>query len=404
MTHPADDLERRFLATIAANLTYWRAQTAQLSQSQFGTLDAEWPNIVRAVRYGGSVPEFWVATTGLAVQVHEYVEARARWFGWIELAQALAERVDAPDPVLACRLLDQVGQLYRLEWRLPEALAMHERAEAMAVEAGALDDLARIHFSLSEDYRAARRPGEAETYGQLALRAFEQAAGAPARLAAVLNGLALTAHLRGDYPIAEARFAAAAEHYRTLDRPTDLARVLTNAGATLEAAGRPNEAMALFAQARAWHERAGNALELVKLEQWVGTLFFNRDQLDEAEAAFRRADAPLLNQPGFVGFRAVNENNLGNVRFKQGRLAEAEVLLRKSSALWRQINQPVQLANTIGTLGEVALRLNHPDEAGAAFSEAVALLADFPDDAWARKLSDKFAALLSQVPRDPPAG
>lgn len=77
----------------------------------------------------------------------------------------------------------------------------------------------------------------------------------------------------------------------------------------------------------------------------------------------------------------------------EGRLAEAEAQLRRGAALWRPTDDGLELANTLGTLGELLIKQGRAPDAGPLLDETLALLSRNPDDARGRRLSSRFAAL-----------
>lgn len=387
----------QFMESVAANLDYWRERTRALDESQLGALRADWPNLLRALSFSLELPELGPASGELAAQLFEFVERQARWRAWIPILERLQAAGGLP-PSLRVRLLDHLGYLYRLERRLAEAVDAHRQAEALARAAGDPDELAHIFFSLCEDYRYSRDYGEAERWGLAALEVF---LGRPAResqLAAVYNSLGLITQGRGELERSEAHFTRALELYRQVSRPTDQARALKNLAFTLEGRGQMDAALRRYAESRAILEPTTHELDKVMLELSFGASLFNQGRLEEAEAAFRRADSAYLRQSGIIFYQALTANNLGNVFLEQGRLAEAEAQLRRGAALWRQTDDSLELANTLGTLGELLLQRGQAPEAGPLLDEALALLSRYPDDARGRRLSARFAAQRQALP------
>lgn len=382
----------RFTLSVVANIAHWRRKTHVLDESAFRALKVDWPNIVRAVEFGLALPELWVHTTELSLQMFEFVERLTYWREWIRILELVIAANNTHPSRLHCKLLDHLGHLRRLNWQLPAALEAHRAAEALALEAGDEDELAHAHFSLSEDYRYSRNYEEAERFGQSALEIFIRLKASDAQIAAVFNTLGLISHARGDFEVAEQRFRHAIELYYRIDRPTDLARALKNLALALEAGGKVSQALQHYAEAKAILDRTTSELDKVLVDLSVGTLYFNQGQLAEAEAAFRRADSLYLRQSGITYYQALTANNLGNVLLAQGRLAEAEAQLRHSLSLWRGTSDEVMLANTLGTLGEALVKQGESGSAIPIYDEALQLLARYQGDAWAQHLLAKFTA------------
>jgi hypothetical protein len=58
--------------------------------------------------------------------------------------------------------------------------------------------------------------------------------------------------------------------------------------------------------------------------------------------------------------------------------------------LWQQLGDDLNLANTLGTLGEVFAKQTNFDNAVDFYNNALLLLAKFPENAWANKLRSEF--------------
>ena len=88
---------------------------------------------------------------------------------------------------------------------------------------------------------------------------------------------------------------------------------------------------------------------------------------------------------------------LGNTLLKQERLAEAEAYLQEGTRLWLQSDDELMRANTLGTIAELYVRQGMTAEAVVLFDEALALLARYPDDASAKRLSADFTKQLREL-------
>ena len=98
-----------------------------------------------------------------------------------------------------------------------------------------------------------------------------------------------------------------------------------------------------------------------------------------AEKSLRQAYSPYLRQSGNLILQATAVVSLGNVLLKQERLVEAEAYLRLAIDLWRKVDDDLNLANAIGSLGEVLVLKGEAAEAILLFDEALALLERFPE-------------------------
>lgn len=383
-----------FVACVCANLEYWRQMVSAMPESEFGALAEEWPNLRQAVQFGLALTQARPATAELALAAFDFVERHGYWETWLPLLRGLLEAWPDAPPRTRALLLDQWGSFLRLGQRLAEAVAAHTEAEALLRDRGDRQQLARVHHALSENYRVWRRYPEAEHFGLLALEEFKQLglAEVAGKGGAVLTTLGLIAYARGEYTLAEERLTRAVALWRETPAPVILARLLRNLAITLEAQGKAELALRAYTETGLLLEPTAAELEKSLLQLSLGTLYFNQGRLAEAEAAFRRADSPYLRTAGHLHTQAMVANNLGNVLLAQGRLAKAESQLRIALGLWRQLEDGLAPANTLGTLGEALGKSGRRTEALLAYDEALALLARYPDDAWARRLRGKFSA------------
>jgi tetratricopeptide (TPR) repeat protein len=211
-------------------------------------------------------------------------------------------------------------------------------------------------------------------------------------MAATLDILGLVAHGRGDYILAEARLSQSLNSWRQLNQPTELARALTNQAVTLQTQSKFEAALAHYQEAAAVLEPTASNLEKASVQNSLGTLHFTLGHLAEAEAAFRRANSSALQQSANPHLQAQVGQNLGNVLLEQGQLEGAEAYLSEAIVLWRQTEDEVMLATTLGNLAETWLKQGQPQAAVPLYDEAIALLARYPHDAWAVQLLGEFRA------------
>jgi tetratricopeptide (TPR) repeat protein len=183
---------------------------------------------------------------------------------------------------------------------------------------------------------------------------------------------------------------------RKLNQPTRLARILYDLGSAYQDAGKYDEALAQFHEASKLLETTASERDKVNVQNNIGTLYFRRQQWDKAEFAFQQAQASrYLRQSGNAHLQALVATNLSNVFLKQGRLSEAETILRQAWILRLQANDEVSLANTIGSLAEVLAQQGQWDEAISLYEQAIPLLSKYPDDAFAQtRLLPSFQAQL----------
>lgn len=392
----------QFIESIQANLTYWMQQVELHSgDSQARVLDIEWPNLYWAVQNGLAEPQTQNETIELMLAAFHFVERRGYWREWIAVLERAIATCSTQQMRARCKLLDRIGYLQRQDWQLGAALASHHEQERIALEVGDSLQLGLARFNLSEDYRYNHQYAEAEAAGFSALELLEAAQADKQKVAAALNVLGLVAQAQGKHDVARDLLSRAITLLRDIDQPTQLARALNNVGNTLAGLGETDAAIATFEEANALLQNTASEFDKVMVAMSLGTLQFDLGDFDAAEATFLQANSRFLQRSGHIYFRALAANNLGNVFLKQGRVEEALSFLHTSAGLFRQTSARVMLGNTLGTLGEALSKKQLSEKASEAYDEALTLLAQHPDDAWANKLHAEYAEQRRRLSEKP---
>lgn len=381
-----------FIQSIQAGISYWQELTYRLSPETMVALDRQRQNLYRLVQFGLKRPETQVGAATIALQAFDLVEQRGYWLDWAPIMQQAITGCKDERPHLKFKLLNRLGQLHRLNRQLDSSVKTHQAAEAIAQQLNDKQLLAEAHYNLSETYLRQHEYDEAERYGLAALSTFSNLKGVNQWLSAVLNTLGEISRFRGDLAVSETRLARAVDLARVSNQSTYLVRFLNNLFLTLQAAERYDEALACLTEAAVSLGPAANDFDYVMIQINLGLLHFKQQQWHEAEAAFRQANSPYLQRSGHIYYQALIANNLGNTLLKQHRFNEAESYLRRAMRLWKQANDDLELANTVGTLAEVLTAQSQFDEAIILYTEAIALLKQFPDNAWAQQLLNRFTA------------
>jgi tetratricopeptide (TPR) repeat protein len=202
--------------------------------------------------------------------------------------------------------------------------------------------------------------------------------------------LGLAALEMHDFALAETRLQQSLTLWRQLQQPTQLARVLKNLGVMWEQQKNFLLAGHYYQEAQQHLAATDSELDKIQVQMNLGVIHFRQQQYNQAEHAFRLADSFLQRYYGSYSLRAMVAQNLGNVLVKQQRPDEALVYLQQSRILWQQLQDELNLANTLGTLGEVWGMLGNAATAVAAYDEALTLLARYPAHPWAQKLQREF--------------
>ena len=384
-----------FQESLIANLAFWQARLKGLPETQFHTLDPESQNLSRAVAYGLGIAPAQEPSVNLALTLMEYVESRGIWRAWIPLFERALSLAAVASPLqgrLACRL----GFLYRLDERLLPALDLHRQALHLAEARDDRFEEARAHLGLADEYYLLHQYVQAETHTQAGLDHLKAIEGNDPWKRAAHNLLGMIAHTRGEYAAAATHYRAALEAWPPGEYPRKQAQTLTNLANTLRDGGRPAEALAALELAIALLQQTGSRLPLAIAQLTLGTVFFSQGDFARALAAFLGVDNHFLTRFGYRFPQALLANNIGNVYLEQGAYPAAEEQLAYAVQLWREVGDEVNLANTLGDLGEACYQQGFPERAAPFWEEALALLARHPENAWARK---RYHAILAQTKR-----
>jgi len=380
----------QFITAIAAAVAYWRQRTEELDDAAIARLDEERQNLYRAVEFGLKRPETWEAAAEVALQAFDLVERRGYWREWLPMLEAAIAECGKAQPGLKCRLLNRLGFFYRQERQLDAAVAMHQGAEALARVSGNKQGLAEALYYLGGDYVEKRDHAQAERYALAALTIFDELENVGRWLAWSYKLLGVIAQSHGEDGTAAVYLREAVARWRTLNQPLPLARTLNDLANVLWPAGKVDEAVACLAEAADVLAPTTYELDKTLTELSLGTLYYHQQQLDQAEAAFRRADSSYLRQSGHVIYQAHVANNLGNVLLKRGHPLKAEHYLRRALELWQQADDDLLRANTLGTLGQALAAQGQTAAALDLYNQGLEQLRRFPNNAWARRLLMNF--------------
>jgi tetratricopeptide (TPR) repeat protein len=388
----------QFDRSIVANVAFWRHWTRNLEDTELIALDRDRQNLLRAAEFGLSTELAWQDTAELILQVYSLVERRRYWREWIPLFEQVIS--DCPDSKLALkgRLLRRLGELYSVNRQFDLALATHRAEEQIGLALQDRQRLAHAHLNFCSTFWRMRRHAEAERHGQTALAEFTELGVEEAKLAATTCMLGLAAQGRGDLQTAKIRLQRSIDHYDLTNRIVDQARTRMNLAIVLEAAGEADVALPLYQQARDLLEKSNSELDKTMVDLALGTLYFNQGDLAAAEAAYLQADSAYLRRSGNAYYQAMAANNLGNVYLARGQLNKAEQLLRKSTALWRKAEAHLNLANTLADLANTLVAQGDLPMADPLYRQALAIVDDYPDDAWATTLRKQLKNAIKELP------
>lgn len=396
MTRPS----QHFTRGILANLVYWQEQVCQMTDADARLFLDEQANLLLAVEMGLALAETRPSANTLLMQLFPLIERCGYWQRWLPLWETAVAAATQSGITQRARLLNYLGQLRRLNGQVDQAIQRHEEAQTIAQQAGDNRSLAEAWGNLALDNHARRAYDLSESYGQQALTLFATLDNAEKWQATLWNTLGLVALEQQNFAQAEIRLRRSAAIWQQLQHPTQLARILKNLGILFQQ--QQNYLLAGHCYQEALQQLAATDSDLDRIQVHInlGVLHFLQQQYTQAEVAFRLADSFLRRHHGSYVTQAIVAQNLGNVLVKQQRPAEALVCLQQATVLWQQLQDRLNLANTLGTLGEALGLLSDVQTAVTTYDEALTLLTHYPAHPWAQKLQREFlmerAALLAQ--------
>lgn len=401
----------QFTKSVAANVAYWRKRTEFLDVDTYRELNRDRQNIFKAVKFGLRLPETWLDTVELALELFDYFDKQGYWREWLPTLEQILQDCPQDKLALRARILDQLGLFYRHNRQLERALALHIEEEEIGLQLGDLERIAFGRMQQSGDYWRLRQYDAAEKAAKAALTGFHDCGAGPVPLANAMMMIGLVHQSRGALDVAEEWLLQAVNHFREADATVSLARSLLNLGNILENGDKPEQALVCYNEALSFLKDTDNEVDKVRIEHSIGTLYYHQGDLAAAEAAFIRANTPYMRHWGPIYERSMTIMNLANICLVQGRLDEAEEHWRICINLWQQIGSNLMLANSLGGLAETLVARGYIKQALPKFDRALAIIEEFPDDAWGQRLKvmfleeqadaiEKIKARPSAVPTD----
>ena len=381
---------------LITNLNYWQhlVESGRLDSTLF---KIESRNLLHAIHTGLLSTETWSPAVNLLLNIFQLIEQSGYWEEWlIAMKKAVTTSTDETQQ-LKYRLLNRMGYLYKLNQDFDQAITNYTKAEALAIQIDDKKAIAQAQLGLGQVYRYKRAYNKAEHYGLQALAGFTNLGLEEQYLASTLNTLGLIAYARGEFEIAEQYLTSAVPHWYQTNDLVGLARTLNHLGNLMQATNNFKKAVGFHNEALAKAEQENSEIDKVMISLSLGTLYYNQDDFDNAEAVFRQADTPYLQQSEHLYYRASLANNIGNTLLAKKKYREAELYIERSIALWRELNDQLMLANTLGILGETLAKQERFVEALPYYEEATTLLENNVDSSLAKKLYLDFSQQQREI-------
>lgn len=149
------------------------------------------------------------------------------------------------------------------------------------------------------------------------------------------------------------------------------ARLLNRQGQLARLTQQTELAMALHQQAERIAQTAGNEQALAEIWFNLSIDHWQRRDYEQADACGRRALHIFQTAPENQRWQASMLNTLGLISQHRDRLAEAQERLQQSAALWRQFDEPTELARVLNNLANTCLEQGHLEAAHHYYQEAL---------------------------------
>ncbi|MGP4019472.1 AfsR/SARP family transcriptional regulator [Saccharopolyspora sp. 5N708] len=228
------DHARRFLRPARDDLDFSigpeapRPEIADRSQA-LAWFDAEWPNLVAAVRAANAEGMHELAWPLVRLQFN-YLMVRCPWEEWIRVyTDGLASARAVDDPAGKVLMSAGLGVAYSRSGQLDAALAHYDESYRVAVQTGDPARLAMTQVNMGSVLFRLKRYEEAKVHCQDALRVY-RSLGDRYFVAGALNNLAMVEQVNGELTEALAHLREAEGLYRDADDLETLAMVLNNCG------------------------------------------------------------------------------------------------------------------------------------------------------------------------------
>ncbi len=396
MDSEQSEARQRFIEGISAGLGHFQTLAAQ-GDAGMADLDEQRENLHQIVQFGLTFPETWPVAASVIDQTFPLVERRGYWTEWLPVVRLGLDQNSNNNSYCKTKLLNRLGLLYRLSRQLPDAIKVHQDAEGFAIKLGDEKLLAQTRYYLLGDYLDNRQYSKAEAIGLKALSLFEKHDVEVRWIGSTLRLLGQTARELGYLDLAKIRSEKATAIWRSLDEPTELARSLNDLASIYLIAEEFEQAIQCYEEALEILEASVNELDKALIFTNLGALYFRQGCLIEAELAFRQANSPYLRRSPQYFYHALVANGLGNVLLEQGRFDEAIIYLEEARRLWHVTDDKVNLANTLGALGEVHAMKGQTSIALSLYNETISLLESYPEGDWAKRIFKRVYAKRKEL-------
>lgn len=365
-----------YMAVIESGLEYWTEQVDKFSRVSAAELSHKLDSIIYLIQCSYGWSETLSKSSHLILAVFPQAERHgwsARFIPILEQVIKLQTNQDSPEKV---RLLNRLGQLYRLQQRYSLAIQIHQESENIAKKLDMPSLLAETHFQLSEDHLRFYDLEKAEHYGLLSQSFFQDVVGFEKWQAAIVNTLGLISFARKQYSKSERYFRQAVLLSRQIEEPTELARTLKNLALVFQEQRNFIQAEIHYNEALSY--LSDNEVERCEILNCLGALQFEQGNFGLALSTFQTADAPALRYTGNIRLQTSLKHNIGLSLLRLHRFEDAISMLKQAVILWKQVENYIELGRSLGKLAEAYSLINSVDEAKIAYDEAIDIIRNYP--------------------------
>ena len=370
--------ERPDETAVLNNLEFWQKIIEQIDSNQFEKI---LPNL-HLINHGVTValedPTAIKKTTDLLLALFSIIERVGHLEVWIPHFETICNtHLHRIEKYIQVKLLNRLGQLQKLDYKFDQALESHQRAEKIAKQLEDDQLLAESWFNLSTNYYEINQLSEAQLLINQAIAIFKLAPQNPKWIATAFNTKGLIGLANNEVEASIEAFQKSIQYWKRTSDLTELARVYKNLGYAYQLMADPIASEKAYFEAVSIFRKTTSAIDLAQLYLNLSALYYQQNVPQKALNMLRKIDPKLFSTAGNLYLDGVFNQNLGNCLLAVRNFDEATIHLKKAIKIWKILDRPIDLANSIGTLGEVWSAIGEFEQATEAFNEAIIYVTPF---------------------------
>lgn len=387
----------QFIQSIQAGLRYWQQKTATLGPEQVHWLDQRRKNLHQAILFGLNQPETWEDTAQLLLQAFDFSEWRGYWSEWVPVFEQALANAPEKESVVYGRLQNRLGQLYHLDNRLSEAEEQHQATLTLAQRLGHDELLFITYQCFAELYQRQKDVNRTREHVELALALTQTQPALEAKAGFTHRILGHLEEYLGNWAEAIQQNQKAVELWRKHNNHIYLARTLNDLGNVYQKDKQYGRAQKAYKEAADILKMTLSFKDMARVYTNLAVLFYRQEKWQDAEKSLLQISPTDLKANHDTELFANWYNNLGNVYLKMAEWEKAEAQIAVAMQVWRDIDDKLNLANSVGTLGKVYGQTEQIERSLSCYEEAISLLREFPESEWGQKLLKEFTAEYEAV-------